>query len=108
MNKYLYLFSFFIIVVGLFAQSDNDVPIQEKCAKVVYLDESSELMITNPIETEYIVQIYNLTGRVVKKVENLQPEVTKINISDLIKGIYLVKITPVPYLTSSTFKVVIK
>ena len=114
MNKYLYLFSLFIIVVGLFAQSDNKVIVQEqeqeqeKCAKVVYLNESSELLITNPVETEYLVQIYNLTGRVVKKVENVKPEVIKINISELIKGIYLVKITPVPYLTSSTFKVVIK
>ena len=113
MKKYLFLFFILIFVGGTFIQSQNIVVQdqehdQEKCAKVVYCEESSELIITNPVETEYLVQIYNLTGIVVKKVENVKPEVTKINISKLIKGIYLVKITPVPNLASATFKVVIK
>ena len=98
-----------VSLFGLFAQTTDDQESdKEKCAQLVYLEESSEIKIINPIETEYLVQIYNLTGIVVKQVENVKPEVSKINVSELIKGIYLVKITPVPNLPSATFKVVIR
>ena len=109
MKKCLYILFLGVSLFGLFAQTTDDQESdKEKCAQLVYLEESSEIKIINPIETEYLVQIYNLTGIVVKQVENVKPEVSKINVSELIKGIYLVKITPVPNLPSATFKVVIR
>jgi len=109
MKKYFYILFFGFATFGLFAQTteDNESD-KEKCAQVIYLENNSEIKIINPVDTEYLVQIYNLTGIVVKQVENVKPEVSKINISELIKGIYLIKITPVPNLPSATFKVVIR
>jgi archaellum component FlaF (FlaF/FlaG flagellin family) len=113
MRGLFYFIFCFIVVSVLFSQSTETVNHDidhdhEKCAKVVYHEDNTELIITNPVETEYIVQIYNLTGIVVMQVENVKPETSKINVSELNKGIYLVKITPVPNLHSATFKVVIR
>jgi len=109
MKKFLSILLFGFATFGLFSQTTEDHDSdKEKCAQVIYLEDNSEIKIINPVETEYLVQIYNLTGIIVKQVENVKPEVSKINVSELIKGIYLVKITPVPNLPSATFKVVIR
>ena len=117
MKKYLHIIFIMVaafglvVTYGLFAQPPEEIEHHaddEKCAKVVYLEDSSEIKITNPVETEYLVQIYNLTGIVVKQEEEIKTEVIRINVSELVKGIYLVKITPVPHLQSATFKVVIR
>ena len=109
MKRLLYFCFFYIATFVLFAQSDEPViHDHEKCAKVVYFEENTEIIITNPVDTEYLVQIYNLTGIIVKQVDSIKPEISKVNVSELIKGIYLVKITPVPNLPSATFKVVIR
>jgi len=112
-KRHLCIIFIWIASCAIYAQSDevvvfDDFEDNEKCAQVVYLEESSEIIIKNPIDTVYILQIYNLTGIVVKKIEDVKPGISKINVSDLIKGIYLIKITPVPDFPSATFKVVIR
>ena len=100
------------VVVGLSAQvSNNNISVadKEKCAEVVYLTDNSEIKISNPVDTDYRVQIYNLTGVEVKQINNAKSDVLKISTSELKKGIYLVKIYPVPNSAiPAIFKVLIK
>ena len=112
MKKLFGILFFTTFVIGLSAQvSNNNVSIadKEKCAEVVYLADNSEIKITNPVDADYSVQIYNLTGIEVKHINNAKSGVFKISTSELKKGIYLVKVTPVPNSTApAIFKVLIK
>ena len=112
MKKIFGILFFMAFVIGLSAQvSNNNVSVadKEKCAEVVYLADNSEIKITNPVDDNYSVQIFNLTGIEVKRIDNAKPGVFKISTSELKKGIYLVKVSPVPNSAiPAIFKVLVK
>ena len=112
MKKIFGILFFMIVVIGLSAQVSNSnisIADKEKCAEVIYLTDNSEIKITNPVDSDYHVQIYNLTGIEVKHIDNAKSGVLKISTSELKKGIYLVKVYPVPNSTiPAIFKVLVK
>ena len=112
MKKFLCILFLLAAVVGMSAQITNNgmnISEKEKYAEVIYSAENSEIKIINPVDTDYSVRIYNLTGVEVKRIDNIKPGVSRVSASELKKGVYLLKVSPAPNnVLSATFKVMIK
>lgn len=80
----------------------------EKATSVYYNNASLELIITNPFDGNYLVQVFNLTGTEVLRQDVLKTSMARVPASKLKNGVYLVRITPVLNQPSATFKIMVK
>ncbi|GAO31335.1 T9SS type A sorting domain-containing protein [Geofilum rubicundum] len=77
---------------------------------IVYVDENSaQLVITNHVDSSYIIQLFDLTGKeVMKLLQDRDNPTRRIETSQLHRGIYLVRVIPAEKATSKTVKVMIR
>lgn len=77
---------------------------------IVYVDENSaQLVITNHVDSSYIIQLFDLTGKeVMKLVQDRDNHTRRIETSQLHRGIYLVRVIPAEKAPSKTVKVMIR
>jgi hypothetical protein len=76
----------------------------------VYVDESSgQLVVTNKVDSNYTIQLFDLTGKeVMKLVQRRENPTRRIETSQLQRGIYLVRVIPAKSAPSITVKVMIR
>ena len=76
----------------------------------VFVDRSTgEIIVNNPATTNYEIQLFDLTGKeVLRSSNNQETSTTRIQTSQLRKGIYLVRVIPVNGASPITVKVMIR
>lgn len=105
-------FLFFCVLLGLwgffapYVQAGNSI--EEKQVKVFTDPYTGELVMQNPIEGAWQVQLFDLTGREVLNQKVAEgTTIYRMDRSALRKGIYLFRFTPAPGGEAATIKVML-
>lgn len=104
------VFLLLLILTGGYATANYSEAEGEK-AVVVYMDgHTGDLVVNNAsVTTSYEIQLFDLTGKeVIKVVQEPETPISRIQTSQLRKGVYLVRVTPAPNAPSVTLKVMIR
>jgi len=105
-------FLFFCVLLGLWGLFALDVragnSVAENQLKVFTDSYTGELVMQNPIEGAWQVQLFDLTGKEVFKQQIEEGTmVYRMDRSALRKGIYLLRFTPAPGVEAATIKVML-
>lgn len=90
--------------------AENSVENTAEKELVVYVEESTgQLVITNRVDANYTIQLFDLTGKEVMKLEQDRENPTRrIETSQLPRGIYLVRVIPAHNVPSKTVKIMVR
>jgi hypothetical protein len=93
---------------GINSVSAQDIPLKAS-ATAVFDNSSGELVVTNLVESEYLIQVFDLTGQEVARREVASGN-TKVRISSsqFRRGVYLVRVTPASNAPSVTVKIMMR
>lgn len=80
----------------------------EKVTKVLFDSSNFEIIVNNPVDGNYLVQVFNLTGSEIIRHDVLLSSSARIPASKLRNGVYIVRITPTPNQPSATFKIMVR
>jgi len=70
---------------------------------------SHEIVIINPVSTSYLVQVFDLTGVEINSLNvGAGTSNTRLSTSEMSRGIYLVRVSPVSDAITSTFKILVR
>lgn len=76
----------------------------------VYVDSfNSEIVVENQVDKDFSVQVFDLTGKEISRSDVSDgSSVVRIKTSQLKRGVYLIRLTPVANAPSATFKIMLR
>ncbi len=97
-------------VIGSSYYANTESNTESNIQTTIFTDsQSNEIVISNPINKNFIVQIFDLTGNELFKQEfPSNNNIIRISSNQLKPGIYLIKVTPAVSAPSVTAKIIFK
>ncbi|NLX72797.1 MAG: T9SS type A sorting domain-containing protein [Bacteroidales bacterium] len=92
------------------AKAEGLFPSSQTNSVDVYIDAyTGELVVNNKVSSVYEVRIFDLTGKEVMKATQPQSDLnSRLDISGLSKGLYLVRVSPTPDAPALTIKIMLR